>query len=49
MTSYLKAKLFSLARPATLRALYLLVVIIALALAVGAPDAWGSAGPGAGG
>ena len=49
MSQQLKAKLYSLARPATLRMIYLLIMIAALALAAGAPDAWGTGGPGGGG
>jgi len=43
--SQLKAKLFSLGRPETLRIIYALVVIAALALAAGAPLDWGGGGP----
>lgn len=48
MLSYWKAKLCALTRPATLRIIYMLAVIVALALVAGAPYAWGSGGPGGG-
>ena len=41
----LKARLYALARPQTLRIIYALVVIAALALAAGAPLEWGGGGP----
>lgn len=41
-----KARLYALAAPQTLRIVYVLIVIAALALAAGAPFAWGGAGPG---
>lgn len=43
--SQLKARLYSLARPQTLRIVYVLVVIAALALVAGAPLEWGGGGP----
>lgn len=49
MSQQLKARLYSLSRPSTLRVIYILLVIAAMALAAGAPDAWGGSGPGAGG
>jgi len=44
MFNQVKAKLYSLSRPKTVRMVYLLVVIVAMALAAGAPDAWGGGG-----
>ncbi len=40
-----KARLYGLARSQALRAVLVLLVIAALALAAGAPYAWGGAGP----
>ncbi|HOQ97205.1 MAG TPA: hypothetical protein PLJ35_00120 [Anaerolineae bacterium] len=40
-----KARLCRLAGPQTLRMVYVLIVIAALALAAGAPYAWGGGGP----
>lgn len=45
MSAYLKAKLYSLANVKTLRVIYVLVVLAALALAAGAPFGWGGTGP----
>lgn len=45
MSAYLKAKLTSLCNVRTLRVIYVLVVVAALALAAGAPYAWGGTGP----
>lgn len=39
-----KSKLYSLFTPKAIRVIYLLVVIVAMALAAGAPDAWGGGG-----
>ncbi len=40
--SHWKAKLCALATPQTLRIVYVIVVVAALALAAGAPFAWGT-------
>jgi len=45
MLGRLKAKLYELAQPATMRVVLVLLVIVALALAVGAPFNWGGLGP----
>ncbi len=44
--SHLKAKLYSFVTPANLRVVFLLIVLASLALAAGAPFAWGGGGPG---
>ncbi len=41
MSQYLKAKFYSLANPVTVRIVFALIVIAALALAAGAPMGWG--------
>lgn len=46
MSGDLRSKLYSLATPKTLRIIYLLAVIVAMALAAGAPESWGGGGPG---
>lgn len=45
MSQEVKVKLQSIVRSTTLRAVYVLLVIAALALAAGAPYAWGTTGP----
>jgi hypothetical protein len=45
MSAYLKSKLYSLANVKTLRVIYVLIVLAALALAAGAPFEWGGTGP----
>ena len=44
MFEQLKSKLVSLSTPRAIRVIYLLVAIVAMALAAGAPDAWGGGG-----
>ena len=39
--SQLKAKLYSFTNPAVLRAAFVLIMLVAIALAGGAPHAWG--------
>lgn len=41
MSKRLQAKLYSIARPATIRAVLVLVMLAAMALAAGAPHDWG--------
>lgn len=45
MSANLKVKLFSLANVKTLRVIYVLIVVAAMALAAGAPYEWGGTGP----
>ncbi len=45
MSRQLKVKLYTLASVRTLRVVYVLAVIAALALAAGAPVEWGGTGP----